>query len=141
MKEIACLTGVELLMDYLEGVLPDRRARCARGSCGRMRSLCRVRRVLLRDATDSAGSDRRDASRPRRGFAQRLSFNAFFRSARKVKPCDRVASGFVAGVRSSTVKPGVALGWRIPETSVNSAHQSPDSSRESGTLKRPASEF
>ena len=72
MKEIACLTGVELLMDYLEGVLPtDVHAALEAHVAGCARCAAFVA-SYLRDATDSAGSDRRHASRPRRGFAQKF---------------------------------------------------------------------
>ena len=63
MKEIACLTGVELLMDYLEGVLPAdvhaaleaHVAGCARCAAF-VASYCATPRIL-REATAAALPD------------------------------------------------------------------------------------
>ena len=59
MKDIACVSGVQLLMDYLEGVLPaDVRATLESHVAGCQRCLAfiesyRATPRLLRDATDA----------------------------------------------------------------------------------------
>ena len=60
MKDIACISGVQLLMDYLEGVLPpDVRAALEAHAAGCQRCLAFIESYretprLLRDATDAA---------------------------------------------------------------------------------------
>jgi len=76
MKEIACLTGVELLMDYLEGVLPTDAhaaldahvAGCARCAAF-VASYCATPRIL-REATAATLPDHVEASL--KSFVQRL---------------------------------------------------------------------
>ncbi len=76
MKEIACLTGVELLMDYLEGVLPAdvnaaleaHVAGCARCAAF-VASYCATPRIL-REATAATLPDHVEASL--KSFVQRL---------------------------------------------------------------------
>lgn len=68
MREIACISGVELLMDYLEGVLPrDTHAAIEAHVAGCPRctafvaSYCETPRIL-RDATAATLPDRVEAS-------------------------------------------------------------------------------
>jgi anti-sigma factor RsiW len=76
MKEIACLSGVELLMDYLEGVLPpdvhaaldDHVAGCVR--CVAFVASYRATPRILREATAAQLPDHVRASL--RTFVQRL---------------------------------------------------------------------
>jgi anti-sigma factor RsiW len=76
MKEIACLTGVELLMDYLEGVLPSdvhaaleaHVAGCGRGAAF-VASYCATPRIL-REATAATLPGEVEASL--KNFVQRL---------------------------------------------------------------------
>jgi len=76
MKEIACLTGVELLMDYLEGVLPAdvnaaleaHVAGCAR--CAAFVASYQATPRILREATAATLPDHVEASL--KDFVQRL---------------------------------------------------------------------
>ena len=76
MKEIACLTGVELLMDYLEGVLPTdvhaaleaHVAGCAR--CAAFVASYRATPRILREAT--AATLPADVEASLKTFVQRL---------------------------------------------------------------------
>ena len=76
MKEIACVSGVELLMDYLEGVLPgDVQAAleahvegCAR--CAAFVASYRATPRILREATASRLPDDVEASL--KSFVQRI---------------------------------------------------------------------
>ena len=76
MKEVACISGVELLMDYLEGVLPpDLRAAleahvagCER--CAAFVASYRETPRILRDATASTLPDDVEASL--KAFVQRF---------------------------------------------------------------------
>ena len=76
MKEIACLTGVELLMDYLEGVLPEEVnseleahvAGCAR--CAAFVASYRATPRILREAT--AATIPADVEASLKTFVQRL---------------------------------------------------------------------
>ena len=68
MKEVACMSGVELLMDYLEGVLPPdvhaaleaHVAGCAK--CAAFVASYRETPRILRDATASTLPDHVEAS-------------------------------------------------------------------------------
>ena len=79
MKEIACVSGVELLMDYLEGVLPAdvhaaleaHVAGCARCAAF-VASYCETPRIL-REATAATFPDDVEASL--KNFVQRLLQN------------------------------------------------------------------
>ena len=79
MKEIACVSGVELLMDYLEGVLPaDVQAAleahvdgCAR--CAAFVASYRATPRILREATASRLPDDVEASQ--KSFVQRILRN------------------------------------------------------------------
>jgi len=72
MKDIACVTGVELLMDYLEGVLPEdvraaldaHVAGCQR--CAAFVDSYRATPRLLKEATDASLPD--DIQRSLRAF-------------------------------------------------------------------------
>ena len=76
MKEIACLSGVELLMDYLEGVLPAdvnaaleaHVAGCAR--CAAFVASYQATPRILREATAATLPDHVEASL--KDFVQRL---------------------------------------------------------------------